>query len=291
MKNRLLAPTGPTLPHRSRGAARTIVAAAALTAIGALSIAACARDDSPAAERLTAVEKRLAALETRQARAGAARAGSRPAPRGPDPSAIHPVDIDGVPFVGAAHAPVTVVEAFEFACPACRMVTPTVEALLAEYEGDIKVVFKNLVVHPQVATAPAQAACAANKQGKFKAMYDAIWTQGYEPYRAERDPSKLAAPSMEALATAIGLDMSQYARDFAACAESVAKDGSDFRKIGVNATPGFFINGRYLRGAQPLPRLKAVIDEELARASERIEKGEASRESYYETFVLAAAEG
>jgi protein-disulfide isomerase len=279
----------PYLPLRSLIA--VIAAAAAAAALGALSIPACTRDDSPVAERLTAVEKRLAALETRQARGGAARTERRPAPRGPDPSAIHPVDIEGVPFVGAAHAPVTVVEAFEFACPACRMVTPSVEALLADYQGEVKVVFKNLVVHPQVATAPAQAACAANKQGKFKAMYDGIWTQGYEPYRASRDPSKLAAPSMEALAAEIGLDMSQYARDFAACAESVAKDGSDFRKIGVDATPGFFINGRYLRGAQPLPRLKAVIDEELAKARERLEKGEATLESYYEKFVLAAAKG
>lgn len=142
------------------------------------------------------------------------------------------------------------------------------------------------MVHPQVATAPARAACAAHKQGKFKEMYDIIWAKGFDAYRAERDPSKLSAKNMEVLAAEIGLDMGKYKSDLQACARDVARDESDMRKLGISGTPGFFINGRYLRGAQPLPRFKAIIDEELKKANERIQKGEATAANYYEKFVL-----
>ncbi len=36
-------------------------------------------------------------------------------------------------------------------------------------------------------------------------------------------------------------------------------------KLGVTGTPAFFINGRFLSGAQPFSSFKRVIDEELAK--------------------------
>lgn len=117
-------------------------------------------------------------------------------------------------------------------------------------------------------------------------MYDAIWTQGFNAYRAERDPTKLAAPNMEKIAAGIGLDVNKYKADLQACAREVARDENDMRKFGISGTPGFFINGRYLRGAQPLPRFKAIVDEELKKANARIQKGEATAANYYEKFVL-----
>ena len=39
-------------------------------------------------------------------------------------------------------------------------------------------------------------------------------------------------------------------------------------KAGVTGTPGFFINGRFLSGAQPLDAFVRVIDDELARISD-----------------------
>jgi glyoxylase-like metal-dependent hydrolase (beta-lactamase superfamily II) len=43
----------------------------------------------------------------------------------------------------------------------------------------VRVVFKHYVVHPQTATAPALATCAAQKQGKFWEMEEAIWDKGW----------------------------------------------------------------------------------------------------------------
>ena len=43
----------------------------------------------------------------------------------------------------------------------------------------------------------------------------------------------------------------------------VQKDVEHADELGLNATPVFFINGRYLSGAQPFEAFRAVIDEEL----------------------------
>lgn len=45
----------------------------------------------------------------------------------------------------------------------------------------------------------------------------------------------------------------------------VVQDYQEGQQIGVTGTPAFFINGRFLNGAQPFENFQAVIDEELAR--------------------------
>ena len=75
-------------------------------------------------------------------------------------------------------------------------VGPTLEQLLKDYAGDIKIVYKNYVVHPQTATTPALAACAAHKQGKFVKMEHDIWEKGFKANR------NLSADNMEAIAKA-----------------------------------------------------------------------------------------
>jgi predicted DsbA family dithiol-disulfide isomerase len=137
------------------------------------------------------------------------------------------------------------------------------------------------VVHPQVATIPAQAACAANKQGKFDAMYKLIWEKGF---RANRD---LSRENMDKLAQEVGLDTAKYKKDLEGeCAGVIRKDMADLSKVGVGGTPAFFINGRFLSGALPIEQFKTLIDEEMKKANERISKGEATVDNYYQKFVL-----
>ncbi len=140
--------------------------------------------------------------------------------------------------------------------------------------------YKHLIVHPQVATTPAEAACAAHKQGKFFPMMEDIWVKGF---RANRN---LGQDNMEKIAGDVGLNLDQFKKDMAGeCKQIVAKDQAELRKVGAGGTPGFFINGRFLSGARPIEHFKQLIDEELKKANERIAKG-TKAEDYYTEWVL-----
>ena len=47
--------------------------------------------------------------------------------------------------------------------------------------------------------------------------------------------------------------------------DEVAKDKADGDDVGIQGTPSFFINGRFVGGAQPYPVFKTIIEEELKK--------------------------
>ncbi len=208
--------------------------------------------------------------------------GRRPQRPRPDPTSVYSVDVVDRPFLGAKHAKVTLVKHFEFACPFCNKAEATMTQLLKDYQGDIKIVYKHFIVHPQTATEPAQAACAADMQGKFAKMKQLLWDQAF----SVRDFSR---SNIEGLARKAKLRMARFRADRdGICVARVQLDQSQARPVGVTGTPAFFINGRFLSGARPIDQFKKVIDEELSKANARIGRGEAAVANYYERFVLDA---
>jgi protein-disulfide isomerase len=47
----------------------------------------------------------------------------------------------------------------------------------------------------------------------------------------------------------------------------VQRDLDEGIRLGVEGTPAFFINGRFLNGSQPLEKFVQIIDDELARVA------------------------
>lgn len=137
------------------------------------------------------------------------------------------------------------------------------------------------MVHPQVATTPALAACAAHKQGKFAEMEKLIWEKGFNAGR------NLSAENMMTLAKEAGLNMSKFEADMNGeeCKKAVQTDQAQLAAVGTRGTPAFYINGRFLSGAQPFDRFKAIIDEELEKADAAL-KGGAKLETYYTENVV-----
>ena len=107
------------------------------------------------------------------------------------------------------------------------------------------------------ATPAAEAAQCAHLQGKFWPYHDKL----FENFRT------LSPELYSSLAKELDLDIAE----FEACVssgvtkESVTEDLEQATRLGVNSTPAFFINGRFLSGAQPLEAFTAIIDEELGR--------------------------
>lgn len=168
------------------------------------------------------------------------------------------VDIDGAPIRGAATAPVTIVEYSDFHCPFCRRVQPTLTALLEKYPGRVRLVYKHLPLdglHPQ-ARRVSEAAWCAGQQDRFWEFHDAVYAD------TSNDASEA---TLNRYATAAGLDAGRFASCLASpdARNAVQREVSQGESLGLNSTPGFFVNGREIRGAQPLEAFVAIIDEEL----------------------------
>jgi protein-disulfide isomerase len=197
-----------------------------------------------------------------------------------DPALTYAVPLGNSPSLGSPRAKVTMVMAFEFACPYCRKAWDTVDALRKKYGKDLRVVYKQLVVHPTIATAAALAACAAHHQGRWRQLADLLWTKAF-------DVRQFDQAHIDELAIEAGLDVRHYQSDIAgACPQELKDDATMLKKFAVAATPTFFINGRHLAGARDISTFQALIDEELAKATAAIKHG-VKPEKVYETEVLA----
>jgi protein-disulfide isomerase len=190
--------------------------------------------------------------------------------------------VDGPP--GAA---VTIIKAFDFACPFCQRVAPTIDELVKDYRGKVRVVYLNMVVHPEAKPAHL-ASCAAAKQGKYKQFKAAFWDRGYGQYVASKDPEMLGEDHIVSIAYDLGLDTARLKADMAspACADQVKRDMDELARFHVNATPTFFINGKQISGALPKDRFKELIDEQLAI----VQRSGVPAASYYAKVVIGTGE-
>ena len=190
---------------------------------------------------------------------------------------------------GPATAPVTIIKAFDFACPYCRQVSPTMEELVKEYGGKVRVVYANLLVHPPARPAHL-ASCAAAKQGKYMQFKDAFWDKGFGPYAASQgqDPSSLGEANIMKIAEGLGLDTGKLKADMtgADCARRMDQDMREMQKFHVAATPTFFVNGKFVDGARPKDEFKRLIDEEL----KKVESSGVPAAEYYDKVVVAKGE-
>lgn len=150
---------------------------------------------------------------------------------------------------------------------------------------------KPLIIHPDTATTPALAACAAGQQGKFfeftRAVWDAAWdTAGDSP--RFKGPDNLKMENMEKIATSLQLDLAKFKADVTGdkCKQNLQENAGLLRKFGVNGTPGFFINGRFIGGYVPIDRFKAVVEEELKKADVAIKSQGVRPEDYYKSVVV-----
>jgi protein-disulfide isomerase len=221
----------------------------------------------------------------------------RPGRVEPDRSKVYAVAIDGYPADGKPDAKVTMVIAHDYADPYSERVRATLDDLRKKYGADLRIVYRNFVVHPRVATAAALASCAAAKQGKFAAFEDVVWEKGYKARQFDKDVDTDQGPQkcwnlaegcafVVAFAQEAHLAIDRFRADMKACEASVTADQKELQTLGIGATPSFFINGRYMSGAMPIDQFTPLIDEELAKADERIRTG-TPKGRYYRTWVLA----
>ena len=167
------------------------------------------------------------------------------------------VATDGAPVRGDVKAPITIVEFSDFHCPFCRSVQPALLQVLAKYPGQVRLVYKHFPLdslHPQARRA-SEASWCANEQGKFWEFHDRVYAAG--PDASDAALGKFAAEA--------SLDKAAFDACLASGRPTAAiqKDVDEGIGHGINGTPGFFVNGRFLSGNQPLSAFENIIQEEL----------------------------
>jgi protein-disulfide isomerase len=170
------------------------------------------------------------------------------------------------PVLGAADAPVTVVEFYDPECEACAAFHPIVKKILKEYDGKIRFVARYMPLHPNSLSA-ATFTEAAGEQGKYWQAQEMLFQKQSE-WGTKHGPSPSAPADINALfrkyAMELGLDMNKMDGVFAEnrYAAKIERDKKDGQSLGVRQTPTFFVNGRRLARIGEAD-LKSLIDEEL----------------------------
>jgi RNA polymerase sigma factor (sigma-70 family) len=246
-----------------------VVAAAGTTAYvvhrpaATTSIAAPAAAAQAAAPATTAPAP--AAVAARSAGPTAAPAAPALPPDHPAAAADEPPRIDRAtierlglargPSRGLADAPVTVTVFTDLLCSHCGNALGSLDQLWDDYPGKLRVVVKQLPVH-RAAELPAEAALAADAQGKFWELHDLML--------AHQDD--LSRPALLALAERIGLDVAAFtaALDRHSFAAQVAADKASAAELDISAVPAFVINGKRMVGNRGVKAMRDLVDQALA---------------------------
>jgi protein-disulfide isomerase len=185
------------------------------------------------------------------------------------PGAVFGVAIDQNVAAGLVDGPpayVTIIKAFDFACPYCERTSPIMTELVKEYGGKVRVVYMDRVVH-DFAEPAHLAGCAAARQGKFIPFKTAFWEKAFDPYVASRgrDRSGYEPAGLVAIAQEAKLDIGRFKADMAsrACADLLAHERAELDRFNVDGTPTFFVNGLYIPGGLDKAALREIIDDKL----------------------------
>ena len=148
----------------------------------------------------------------------------------------------------------------DFQCPFCsQMAAPFHELLTKGVEGaKAKVVFRHFPLDFH-ANAPLahQAAVAAGEQGKFWEMHDALFAH----------QNAMQREALIGYAKTLNLDVARFTKDLDSdkVKQIIERDKAEGKKLGVQGTPTFFVNGQEYSGAKNFDQLAALVRDEDRR--------------------------
>ena len=156
----------------------------------------------------------------------------------------------GSPTFGKADASVTIVEFFDYRCPYCKRVSPELQALLAS-DADIRIVYKEFPILSPESLYAAKAALAANMQGKYQPMHEALMSL----------KSTLDNQTVLKVAGDLGLDVAKLQQDMdsPAVAEELRSVNELATALAIDGTPAFLFDDRYVGGAISVDDMRQIV--------------------------------
>lgn len=186
---------------------------------------------------------------------------------------------------------ITLVEYGDYQCPYCGQYYPIVKQVQQDFNQQVTFQFRNFPLtslHPN-AFAAARAAEAAGLQGKFWQMHDLLYEQnllgqqsnGSSTWVKASDPS----PFFNQLAQQLGLNVAQFKADSASTKvnDLINADMAEGNKLGVNATPTFYLDGKQVSVGESVSSMENIIKNEIAKKAGQAGSAPASNGSTQQT--------
>ncbi|MCA9574163.1 MAG: thioredoxin domain-containing protein [Polyangiales bacterium] len=197
-----------------------------------------------------------------------------------DPNLVYNVPVTSAqPVRGRNDALVTLVVFTDFECPFCSRLRPTLDSLVQQYGRDLRVVLRHnplpFHTHARLAAEAAAEAFAQGGDDMFFRYHDLL----FDNQRA------LTRADLESYAQQLGLDMARFrqALDNHTHAATIDADQALAQQLGATGTPSIFVNGKLLRGAQPLSVFQTRVDAELIAARALLRRGVSRNQVYART--------
>lgn len=156
------------------------------------------------------------------------------------------------PVAGNPAGDVTIVEFFDYRCPYCKQVEPSLEALIKQ-DPKLRVVYKEFPVLGEASVYASRMALAARKQGKYLPFHDAMMATKGEINREV----------IERVAKSAGVDVEKAKAEMNApeIDALIKRNYALARALDINGTPAFIIGDTLVPGATDIARLRELVAE------------------------------
>ncbi|HEV7396385.1 MAG TPA: thioredoxin domain-containing protein [Pyrinomonadaceae bacterium] len=162
------------------------------------------------------------------------------------------------PSLGPVRASVSIITFADFQCPYCREFHNVLKQIVKAYPSEVRLEFRNLPLgmHPEALSTARAAFCAGQQDGFWK-YHDALFAA--DDVRPEQ---------LKKMAANLGLDLPKFQTCIASelAEAAVRRDVQEARKLGIDSTPTFIINGEVIRGAVGFEEFKAIVERKLKLA-------------------------
>jgi len=159
-------------------------------------------------------------------------------------------DDPATPVGGNPQGDVTIVEFFDYRCPYCKQVQPSLQTLL-DQDRNLRFIYKEMPVLGAASVTAAHAALAARLQGKYETFHAAMMAA----------KGQITEDVVYKIAGSVGLDVDQLKRDMGSpeIDRAVKANLALANALDIHGTPGFIIGEHIVPGAIDLDALKNLV--------------------------------
>jgi protein-disulfide isomerase len=154
------------------------------------------------------------------------------------------------PIGGNPRGDVAIVEFFDYRCPYCKQVEPSLESLLKQ-DPKLRLVYKEFPILGPVSVTAAHAALAAQRQGKYDAFHTAMMEAR----------GNITDDTVYRIAASVGLDVDKLKHDMASSdiTQQIKANMKLADALDIHGTPAFVIGDKVVPGAVDLDDLKSMV--------------------------------